>query len=103
MSMNPRSSQPSTPRSGGLPVSVRRANGSVTLPGAPASSARRRRDPAGAHRTMRALAWNPERAMHEPTLLDEINSDLEHRSAEDRVRWALDHLPGEHALSSSFG
>jgi 3'-phosphoadenosine 5'-phosphosulfate sulfotransferase (PAPS reductase)/FAD synthetase len=52
---------------------------------------------------MRALAWNPDNAMHEPTVLDEVNSDLERRPAEDRVRWALDHLPGEHALSSSFG
>jgi phosphoadenosine phosphosulfate reductase len=41
--------------------------------------------------------------MHEPAVLDEINDDLEQRSAEDRVRWAIDHLPGAHALSSSFG
>ena len=52
---------------------------------------------------MRALAWNPETAMHEPAVLAEINRDLERRSAEERVRWALEHLPGEHALSSSFG
>jgi hypothetical protein len=52
---------------------------------------------------MRALAWNPERAMHEPAVLDEINSELERSSAQDRVRWAVEHLPGEHALSSSFG
>jgi phosphoadenosine phosphosulfate reductase len=52
---------------------------------------------------MRALAWNAENAMHEPAVLDEINRDLERRSAEDRVQWALDHLPGAHALSSSFG
>ena len=52
---------------------------------------------------MRALAWNPEYAMHEPAVLDEINRDLERRSAEERVSWALDHLPGEHAMSSSFG
>ncbi|HET7203006.1 MAG TPA: phosphoadenosine phosphosulfate reductase family protein, partial [Steroidobacteraceae bacterium] len=52
---------------------------------------------------MRALAWNPEHAMHEPAVLDEINGDLERRSAEDRVSWALEHLPGEHAVSSSFG
>jgi phosphoadenosine phosphosulfate reductase len=52
---------------------------------------------------MRALAWNPERAMHEPAVLDEINRDLERCCAEDRVRWAIAHLPGEHALSSSFG
>jgi phosphoadenosine phosphosulfate reductase len=52
---------------------------------------------------MRALAWNPEIAMHEPAVLDEINADLERRSAEERVAWALEHLPGEHAMSSSFG
>src|SRR6476659_11506810 len=102
MSMNPRLSQPSTPRLPGTPASVRRASGSVTLPGAPASSARRRRDTVGVTR-VRALAWNPDNAMHEPAVLDEVNSDLERRPAEDRVRWALDHLPGEHALSSSFG
>ena len=80
------------------------ANVSVISPGVPASSApRRRRETRGASTTMRALAWNPETAMHEPAVLDEINRDLERRSAEDRVRWALDHLPGEHALSSSFG
>ena len=52
---------------------------------------------------MRALAWDAVTAMHEPAVLDEINSDLERRSAEDRVRWAMAHLPGGHALSSSFG
>jgi len=52
---------------------------------------------------MRALAWNAETAMHEPAVLNEINSDLERRSAEERVSWALAHLPGDHALSSSFG
>ena len=57
----------------------------------------------GGMAAMRALAWNPEYAMHEPAVLDEINRDLERRSAEERVSWALDHLPGEHAMSSSFG
>lgn len=52
---------------------------------------------------MRALAWNPGTAMHEPAILDEINSDLERMSAPERVRWAAQNLPGEHALSSSFG
>ena len=52
---------------------------------------------------MRALAWDAVTAMHEPAVLDEINSDLERRSAEDRVRWAMAHLPGGQALSSSFG
>jgi phosphoadenosine phosphosulfate reductase len=52
---------------------------------------------------MRALAWDPERAQHEPAWLDEVNADLERMDAASRVRWALDHLPGAHALSSSFG
>ena len=52
---------------------------------------------------MRALAWDPEAARHEPALLDEVNADLERMDAASRVRWALDHLPGAHALSSSFG
>ncbi len=52
---------------------------------------------------MRALAWDPGSAMHEPAIMDEVNSDLERMSAEERVRWAVKHLPGEHALSSSFG
>lgn len=52
---------------------------------------------------MRALAWDAVTAMHEPAVLDEINGDLERRSAEERVRWALTHLPGDYALSSSFG
>jgi phosphoadenosine phosphosulfate reductase len=34
---------------------------------------------------------------------DEVNADLERMPAEERVRWALDHLPGAFALSSSFG
>jgi len=52
---------------------------------------------------VRALAWDPDRAAHEPVLLDEMNARLEAMSAEERVRWALEHLPGGHALSSSFG
>jgi phosphoadenosine phosphosulfate reductase len=52
---------------------------------------------------MRALAWDPARAMHEPALLEEINAALERMPAEERVRWAVEHLPGDHALSSSFG
>jgi phosphoadenosine phosphosulfate reductase len=52
---------------------------------------------------MRALAWDPVRALDEPALLDEVNSELERMDAAQRVQWALQHLPGEHALSSSFG
>lgn len=51
---------------------------------------------------MRALV-DPTAALHEPAVLDEINADLERRSAAERVQWALANLPGEHALSSSFG
>jgi phosphoadenosine phosphosulfate reductase len=35
--------------------------------------------------------------------LESINSDLEKASAEQRVEWALAHLPGNHVLTSSFG
>jgi phosphoadenosine phosphosulfate reductase len=41
--------------------------------------------------------------LQEPTLLDEANALLERMPAEERVAWALEHLPGNHALSSSFG
>jgi phosphoadenosine phosphosulfate reductase len=48
-------------------------------------------------------AFNAERALAEPAFLDQLNESLERISAEQRVRWALDQLPGRHALSSSFG
>ncbi|QKJ88435.1 Phosphoadenosine phosphosulfate reductase [Paramixta manurensis] len=35
--------------------------------------------------------------------LAEINTQLEKLSAQQRVAWALEHLPGEFVLSSSFG
>ena len=35
--------------------------------------------------------------------LAETNTQLETLSAEGRVAWALEHLPGEYVLSSSFG
>ncbi|WP_145572467.1 phosphoadenylyl-sulfate reductase [Yersinia mollaretii] len=35
--------------------------------------------------------------------LAEINRELESLTAQDRVSWALDNLPGEFVLSSSFG
>lgn len=35
--------------------------------------------------------------------LAEINAQLETLSAEERVAWALENLPGEYVLSSSFG
>ena len=52
---------------------------------------------------MRALAWQAARALAEPVLLEEAHAALERMSAEERVAWALEHLPGNHALSSSFG
>lgn len=39
----------------------------------------------------------------EPQLLVALNSSLLKLGAEQRVAWALEHLPGEHVLSSSFG
>ncbi|WP_409307891.1 phosphoadenylyl-sulfate reductase [Pectobacterium sp. B1J-3] len=35
--------------------------------------------------------------------LADVNSQLEALSAQERVRWALENLPGEFVLSSSFG
>ncbi len=32
-----------------------------------------------------------------------VNGQLEHLTAQERVSWALDNLPGEFVLSSSFG
>jgi len=52
---------------------------------------------------MRALAWNPDQALTEPARLDEANIELTHMNAEERVSWAVQHLPGPQALSSSFG
>ena len=52
---------------------------------------------------MSKLAWDVERARHEPSLLDEANATLASWDAERRVAWALENLPGRHALSSSFG
>jgi phosphoadenosine phosphosulfate reductase len=52
---------------------------------------------------MRALAWDPAQALAEPRLLEEANVELTHMHAEERVAWALQHLPGPPALSSSFG
>jgi phosphoadenosine phosphosulfate reductase len=35
--------------------------------------------------------------------VEHCNELLAHRAAEDRVAWALENLPGEHVLTSSFG
>ena len=42
-------------------------------------------------------------AAESPRALQELNDWLAARDAGERVRWALDTLPGAHALSSSFG
>jgi phosphoadenosine phosphosulfate reductase len=42
-------------------------------------------------------------AAEDDRALAKLNIWLEARSAEQRVEWALDTLPGEHVLSSSFG
>jgi phosphoadenosine phosphosulfate reductase len=44
-----------------------------------------------------------EQASHEPPALAELNLALARLTAEQRVAWALEHIPGEHVLSSSFG
>jgi phosphoadenosine phosphosulfate reductase len=44
----------------------------------------------------------PENAL-DPRARAELNIWLAGRTAEQRVSWALQHLPGQHALSSSFG
>lgn len=46
---------------------------------------------------------DPALAAESPQLLAELNAWLEDRSAGERIDWALAHLPGNHALSSSFG
>ena len=52
---------------------------------------------------MRALAWDPALARQEPAVLDELNAGLESMDPAARTEWAVRHLPGAQALSSSFG
>lgn len=52
---------------------------------------------------MNGSAIRPEQARAEPATLAELNAWLAGQSAEDRVEWALQHLPGPQVLSSSFG
>ncbi|HQR49695.1 MAG TPA: phosphoadenylyl-sulfate reductase [Steroidobacteraceae bacterium] len=47
--------------------------------------------------------FEAEAARVEPKLLDAANDALGRMHASQRVEWALEHLPGHHALSSSFG
>jgi len=44
-----------------------------------------------------------EAARHDPRALAEFDTWLGALDAEERVAWALEHAPGAHALSSSFG
>lgn len=44
-----------------------------------------------------------EQALHDPRALAELNLALGRLTAERRVAWALERVPGEHVLSSSFG
>lgn len=44
-----------------------------------------------------------EQALHDARALAELNLALGRLTAERRVAWALEHVPGEHVLSSSFG
>jgi phosphoadenosine phosphosulfate reductase len=46
---------------------------------------------------------DPVTAAESPQALAELNRWLAARSAEERVAWAVEHLAGHHALSSSFG
>ncbi len=46
---------------------------------------------------------DPVTAAESPQALAELNQWLAARSAEERVAWAIEHLAGNHALSSSFG
>ena len=39
----------------------------------------------------------------DPRALKALNAALEKLGAEERVGWALEHVPGQHVLSSSFG
>ncbi|SFS12940.1 phosphoadenosine phosphosulfate reductase [Dyella sp. OK004] len=44
-----------------------------------------------------------EEAKHEPKALAALNAWLGEQSTEQRVAWVLEHTPGNHMLSSSFG
>jgi len=48
-------------------------------------------------------ALQSEQGQSQEQALAHANAWLEQHPAEERVRWALEQLPGQHALSSSFG
>ena len=50
-----------------------------------------------------SIVPDPVTAAESPRALAELNTWLGKRSATERVKWALESLSGEHALSSSFG
>ncbi|MHC1478884.1 phosphoadenylyl-sulfate reductase [Frateuria aurantia] len=52
---------------------------------------------------MSAPAISLEQALADPSALAALNQWLDGVSAEERVAWALQTLPGQHVLSSSFG
>ena len=52
---------------------------------------------------MTAPAFDADRARTDSAYLDRVNRSLERMDAGQRVQWGLAHLPGRHALSSSFG
>jgi len=52
---------------------------------------------------MTAPAFDADRARNDSEYLDRVNRSLERMDASQRVQWGLAHLPGRHALSSSFG
>ena len=49
------------------------------------------------------LPFVPDPAAADAATLARLNAWLETLDADARVQWALDHLPGTHALSTSFG
>src|SRR5690606_9616971 len=48
-------------------------------------------------------AWTAAAADDDGDALDRLNAWLEGQDADRRIRFGLEHLPGAHALSSSFG
>ncbi len=52
---------------------------------------------------MSAPTFDADRARTDSAYLDGVNRALERMDAGQRVQWGLAHLPGRHALTSSFG
>lgn len=47
--------------------------------------------------------WDEEAARQDPALVAEANRLLDDLDVSSRIHWAVEHLPGVHVLSSSFG